>query len=165
LRDVTIHWRRWNGYVSALCVLFSLGLLAVVLTTPAFWAVDGNWLGLAVLLLVFALLLNLFLRRAYGALAGRPAIVVQAGGLLLSDGYAVRFTPWSDIELLRLTRSRIAIDLRLGVEGRSAWLFMSELGLAPRLRYLYAAIDLDKRGFVEAVRVRAPEDFRVVVTR
>jgi len=165
LSDFEVRWRRWNGYVSALCVLFSVGLLVVVLSNPAFWAGDGGWLGLAVLLLVFALLVNLFLRRAYGALAGRPAIVVRAGGLLLSDGYATRFARWDDIELLRLTRSRIAIDLRLGAEGRAGWLFMAELGVAPRLRYLYAAIEVDKQAFVEAVRARAPEDFRVVATR
>lgn len=163
--EYAVYWRRWTGLASALCALLFAAMLVGLTLDPAFWAGGGADLRLILLLMVFALIANLTLRRAWGTLVHRPAIRVQAKGLLLSDGLAERFVAWRDIERLRLTRSRLAVDLRQGTEGRAAWQFMAQLGVAPPLRFLYAAIDLDKRALYEAVRARTPESFRFDLTQ
>ncbi len=159
-----VHWRRWTGPVAALCFLGFGGLLIALWLDPAFWASGGADLRLLMLVMVFLLIANLCLRRALAVWLRRPAIAVEPKGLRLSDGLAERLLPWGDIERIRLTRSRLAIDLRNTAEGRGAWLFMAQLGVAPPLRYLYAAISMDPRAFVAAVRGAAGEYLRIDMT-
>jgi hypothetical protein len=161
LKDFTVHWRRWTGWFSAAGILGFAGLLIALVADPAFWQGAGADLRLILLLMIFALIANAFLRRAVAVYRRKPAITVGDRGLLLSDGLAERFLPWTDIERLRLTRSRLAIDLRPGSEGRALWQFSAQLLVAPALRYLYFAVDFDKRGFYETVRARTPEYFRI----
>ncbi len=159
-----VHWRRWTGLISGLCLLGFGGLLVGVVVDPLFWSGAGADLRLAMLVMVYLLIANLCLRRLVAVYSRKAPITVLDKGLLLSDGLSERRLPWGDIERLRLTKSRLMIDLRNTAEGRVAWQFMAQLGVAPSLRYLYAAIDLNKQAFYGAVRDKAPEFLRIDLT-
>ena len=64
MRDFTVHWRRWTGWFSAAGILGFAALLIALVADPAFWQGAGADLRLILLLMIFALIANAFLRRA-----------------------------------------------------------------------------------------------------